>query len=326
MREKTRTAFALGRFFFFALDTIANLPLVSSPKPTRQALWMQQINDWLRSIGFPTPPELDGKIRRVSRSGHRGKSAWYVGWSEPYVTVVAGDWRTGEKWSFKDGGRPLTDKERFVAKYRLRQAMAEAERERARARQLVALKADIILRSASMSGSHPYLERKQVLAFGLHFLVGELLVPVRDFEGLTWGYERILTNGKKLFLPQQRVEGCFHRIVGDDRRVFIAEGYATAATVHMATAHTVLCAYHAGNLKEVARQASIHCPKAEVVIVGDDDQWTAGNPGRAKAELAAAACGGKVVFPVFESTGSRPTDFNDLHCQEGIEAVSRLLG
>ncbi|NCN42690.1 hypothetical protein GW916_15745, partial [bacterium] len=87
----------------------------------------------------------------------------------------------------------------------------------------------------------------------------------------------------------------------------------------------MICAFNAGNLLPVAEVIRRQDPEAEIVIAGDDDQWTAGNPGRTKAEEGARAINGFYVFPEFRSLESKPTDFNDLHVLESIEAVTDQL-
>src|SRR5690606_18920504 len=62
---------------------------------------------------------------------------------------------------------------------------------------------------------------------------------------------------------------------------------------------------------------------AKLVMVGDDDTETAGNPGRAKAEAAGAEVGALVAFPVL--TSGTPGDWNDLRVAEGLGAVARQL-
>lgn len=284
---------------------------------------MQQ---WLQSIGFPSSIELDGAVHRISRVGRTDKSAWYIGWRDPIITVVAGDWRTGEKWRFSETENISSHGRREMREH-VRKAMEEAERERGRKQELVALRAETTFRYAATTGSTSYLARKRVAAFGIYFLDDEVLVPVRDILGKTWGYQRILPDGTKLFLPGGKVEGCFHLIEGEswEDYIFIAEGYATAASVHMALFAPVVCAYHAGNLPKVAAAIRDKYPDVHIVICADDDQWTQGNPGRSKAQLAANAVKGRVVLPVFKDLEGRPTDFNDLHCREGLDAVRRAL-
>ena len=54
-------------------------------------------------------------------------------------------------------------------------------------------------------------------------------------------------------------------------------------------------------------------PGAELIIAGDDDRLTNGNPGRTKANAAAAKAGATVAFPNWpEGAPEDLTDFNDL--------------
>ncbi len=51
----------------------------------------------------------------------------------------------------------------------------------------------------------------------------------------------------------------------------------------------------------------------EIIIAGDDDRQTKGNPGRAAANAAAVAVGGLVTFPEWPSDAPESlSDFNDL--------------
>jgi putative DNA primase/helicase len=84
-------------------------------------------------------------------------------------------------------------------------------------------------------------------------------------------------------------------------------------------------AFNCGNLEAVAKALRTNNPDRAIVVCGDDDRHTQGNPGRTHAERAAAAVGGSVAFPVFTDRNSTGTDFNDLHQTEGAEAVRRLV-
>ena len=91
----------------------------------------------------------------------------------------------------------------------------------------------------------------------------------------------------------------------------IAEGYATAASLHLATGYACLVAFNAGNLKAVAVMSREKYAKREIILCADNDTETQGNPGRKAASRAARAVGGKLaVCPAHEG---RATDFNDLH-------------
>lgn len=201
---------------------------------------------------------------------------------------------------------------------------------------------------ASESGASPYLARKGVRGHGVRFANGGwLLVPLRDAEGKLWNLQRVAprkpANGSdKLFLKGGRKSGLWH-LVGDlaaadgtgPAVLLIAEGYATAATLHEATGYPVAVAFDAGNLQHVARTLRHQHPAALVVVCGDDDRETAqkggANPGRVKAAAAAKAVRGLAVFP--EGLPPGGSDFNDLATHlnaghgegKGLEAVRTIL-
>ncbi|WP_372372716.1 toprim domain-containing protein, partial [Vreelandella venusta] len=92
-------------------------------------------------------------------------------------------------------------------------------------------------------------------------------------------------------------------------------GWATGATIHAHTREPVACAMHAGNLEPVARALCERYGHLEMVIAGDDDRATPGNPGRHAANAAALAVGALVLFPAWPKEAPHSlTDFNDLAC------------
>lgn len=201
---------------------------------------------------------------------------------------------------------------------------------------------------ASETGASPYLARKGVQGHGVRFAAGGwLLVPLRDAAGKLWNLQRIAptkpaSGSDKLFLKGGRKSGLWH-LVGDlpaadntgPAVLLIAEGYATAATLHEATGHPVAVAFDAGNLQHVARALRQQYPAALLVVCGDDDRDTerngGNNPGRIKATAAAKAVRGLAVFP--EGLPDGGSDFNDLAAHlnteqgdgAGLEAVRATL-
>ena len=70
---------------------------------------------------------------------------------------------------------------------------------------------------------------------------------------------------------------------------------------------------NAGNLKSVAMALRAEYHSVEIIIAGDDDRRTDGNPGRTAANAAAVAAGGLVTFPEWPADAPDTlTDFNDL--------------
>ncbi len=107
--------------------------------------------------------------------------------------------------------------------------------------------------------------------------------------------------------------------------VLICEGYATGASIHEATGHSVVIAFDDGKLKPVAEQIRVKYPDHAIVICTDDDRHIEGNPGLTKAREAALAVGGKLAVPVFQDASTRGSDFNDMHVAQGLEGVRSCI-
>jgi len=262
-------------------------------------------SSWFSGIGLePVPPQIDGKVHRLSRQGRSDKSCWYIAWSAPMCYILAGDWRTGERWSWSDKTE-MSAKEKRDFQKKLDQAMADRRAEREQQYANAALKADIVLRSAKPAGESEYLRRKNIQAFGLKFDGDDLLMPMADLDGHLWGYQRISPCGRKMFLSGQRAKGTCH-VIGDLLHdvIIICEGYATGASIHMATGQTVVCALFAGNLAAITAAVRLKHPKAHVVIAADNDQWTDGNPGLTEATRIAKGLFLYLAVPVFRDTSS----------------------
>ena len=103
------------------------------------------------------------------------------------------------------------------------------------------------------------------------------------------------TGPGKIFLNNGRVTGLFHTIGEPTPTRIIAEGYATAATIHEATGFCVHIAFNCVNLKAVAKTIREQHPNTDLVIAADDDWKTDGNPGLTHATAAAKAAGAALV-------------------------------
>lgn len=129
---------------------------------------------------------------------------------------------------------------------------------------------------------------------------GCLVVPMYWHEdGRLANLQIIYEAGKKSFLKHGRVSGCYFMIGdmrADDPLVF-TEGFATAASIHMATGAPVVVAFNCNNLPVVAEALRPLFSDRHFVIAADDDQGTAGNPGLSKASEAAQLVDGRVWVP-----------------------------
>jgi len=210
-----------------------------------------------------------------------------------------------------------------------KRAEQERQQEQARHRQ-AAQRAAALVAKATPARGHPYLAGKglsEVDALrlaeplevgGYRFKAGDLLVTLTDAEGRTVNVQLINAQGDKCYLAGGQKAKTFHRIEGGEQ-VAICEGYATGLSLHLATGATVYCAMDCGNLRAVANLARARHPAAVLLLAGDNDAHTNGNPGKTKAEQAAAAVAGVVALP------PEPGDWNDYHQAHGIETTRAAL-
>lgn len=190
---------------------------------------------------------------------------------------------------------------------------------------------------------HPYLKRKLVKSFGLRIgrfrnQDGALLVPIRNIDGQITSLQAIFQNENpqlgrdRDYLPGGQKRGCFHVIgnkpTGANPVIVICEGYSTGASIHMATGYCVVVAFDAGNVPTVAKLMRQQFGRATIVVAADNDQWHEDgkqNDGVHYARQASITTGGLLAVPKFTRLSDKPTDFNDLHVLEGLNAVSNQI-
>ena len=238
--------------------------------------------------------------------------------------------------------RPLPDAESVERERAARQRKRDAEESTYRERaDKAAHAARAMWEGAALEGQSSYLVRKGVQGHGVRYLAdGTLLVPMRDAAGELQNVQRVAAvkpadgSPEKRFLPGGRKTGLTHWC-GEPAGaavLLLAEGYATAASLHEATGRPVAVAFDAGNLVHVTRALRAQWPAASLLVCGDDDSdthtRTGKNPGREKAAAAARAVDSEnapagAVFPDGMSKGG--SDFNDLAVQAGSAAVLALI-
>ena len=296
--------------------------------------FMESLND----AGLLVEPiQADGKLHRCGTADKpRGKDGAYRIHLDAPACCWWKNWRTGEEGTLQ--GKPdkdLTPVERKALRERIAAARKDAEEEQAKRHADAAnLARKIWDRAGSASDAHPYLQRKQVPAPGGIRQMGEQLVlPVLDASGALMSLQFILPKKPaegpdKLFLKGGKTTGGYFPIPAKDGGkggpLLIAEGYATAASLHLATGYACLVAFNAMNLLAVARMARGKYPDREILICGDNDCETmkdgkAWNPGFEAATKAAQDIGAKLA--VCPALDGGKADFNDLHTARSLEAV-----
>lgn len=322
--------------------------VIAKDPQTEFALALQDAGLQLKGL-----PLMDGKLHRVPVEGDKQgqKNGGYVGFMDGHPAGYINNYKTGLEttWKSEQPVNRLSESDRI----RLEQEAAQRQLKRAQEReeiqeQTANLVADCWL-NAAHAQNHPYLERKGVQPYGLrvntHGSVeigqpqpdepaqhwsghGELLIPIVDIEGRFWGAQSIDDQGRKSFPRGGRTQGG-HHVLGDTKEgqpILIAEGYATAATVHEALGLPVVVAFNSGNLPTVAQAFREKYPTNLLVIAGDNDHTKPieKNVGLLKAQEAAQKVAGHLLIPEFEK-GSTGTDWNDLAQEKGNVAIRHQL-
>jgi len=263
-----------------------------------------QLEDAMLAAGIVTPPDaihLDGQLHRF-RSGTKGKpgedrSGWYVAFADGVPAGRFGCWRAGIEQSWRaDVGREISTADQMAITRRLAEAQRARDAERRRSAELAAGVVDTIWSQApAADDAHPYLARKGVGAHGARVTGdGRLVLPIYSPDGELASAQYIDHEGGKLYHGRGAVKGGMWWVgpapESPTETVYLAEGFATAASIYAATGARCYIAYSAANLPLVC--GTVRESHEDVVIVADNDGH---GVGETKAREAAAAHGARVV-------------------------------
>lgn len=288
-----------------------------------------QLRDAMIGAGLTPPDEIvfDGKIHRFrsgtkGSAGHGDKPGWYLVFGDGVPAGRFGCWRAGVEITWRaDIGRKLSDAEEMIFAKRMAEAQALRNAALERQREVAADTVEQIwISGVAAHQDHPYLARKGIQTHGVRTTGdGRLMVPLYDDSGQLSSLQYIDKDGGKLYHPGGKTGGCFW-IVGtmDEPGVlYIAEGFATAATIHEVTGRPCVVAYSASNLVPVTGHIrERHGPQQPIIIVADHDR---SGTGQKYADQASAKYGARVVIPPIEGM-----DAND-YAQAGYDLTSLLV-
>ena len=212
------------------------------------------------------------------------KSAWvrlfsfHTADGREFITGAYGN--RGDKWDVEASGAGWSPADRQAHDEARKAAAKAAAAERAKDGAAAASKAQRFWGRAKRmdagSTGHPYLQAKQVGAFGLRLGFNDrLLVPLCDVLGNVHGLQYISPDGEKLFGTGTLKEGRSHllgNLVEGVPLLAFGEGYATCASVHMAMAWPVVCCFDAGNVAPVVAEYRRLYPDLPFVLLADDDR------------------------------------------------------
>lgn len=295
-------------------------------------------------LSCPDPLIPDGLLHRFDAPGDKPKSrkGWYILFDSIPPAGSFGRWQgdcnNAVTWCGKVTKEFTPEEKREYAR-----RMAEARKQQEAEQQ--GLHAEcrekclkIWNEAAPAKPDHPYLVRKQIQSNGARQFMDSLIIPLSANKTIQ-GIQFISPDGSKKFKTGTVKQGSCFLIGQPGPVVVVCEGFATGASIHEATNYPCLVAFDAGNLKAVVTVARERLPGSKVIVAADNDAWKKvkdaegnvteyqaakpkENTGIIKAKEAGAD---QVIIPRFRSVETHPTDFNDLHCLEGLSAVADIF-
>ena len=287
-----------------------------------------ELQAWLESLGLNFTPDLSQPGKYQNYKTDTGKGWYKLIDYKTHIEFVTKDWRTGDwhKWASK------SDIDFNAPDYIAIKEQAEAEDEaNARGARLRALG---LINKAGQGLASPYLEKKGFpdghptlyQAFDEYQAV-DVLVPLQDIFEETWNIQTISAHGFKSFIEGGRVKGLFHNLTPlhiDTPTLYLVEGLATGLSVLqlLDTPASVIVAFSATNLLEVARLLWAKYPTHKIIVCADNDHLKDLNFGLKAACDAALAVDGDIIYPIFDpkTTGS---DWNDCVQTIGLERAKQ---
>ena len=266
-----------------------------------------QLIEAMRAAGLQPPDEIlmDGKIHRF-RSGTKGepgygdKPGWYLVFGDGIPAGRFGCWRAGMEITWRaDVGRKLTEFEEMSHARRISESKVLREAAQERQHQVASETVEKIwLSGGAAHPDHPYLKRKGIQTHGVRITGdGRLMAPLYDADGTLSTLQYIDEQGGKLYHPGGQTGGKFWMLgtMDEPGTLYVAEGFATAATIHETSDRPVVVAYSASNLVPVTGTLrEMYGSTQDIVIVADHD---ASGVGQRYAEQASAKYGARMVMP-----------------------------
>lgn len=306
------------------------------------------------------------KVVRCKVEGERERRGWYrlfefvADDGRHLICGSYGIWRGDDRGAQKiDIGKvDVSPQQRAAMKKRAAEDMRRADEVRKADAARAARAAGVMWGRLLPNGHCDYLVRKGVQGYGVRYSKrGAMAVPMLDVAGHLHGLQIIRAPddkrglGKEYWPAGLAKTGHFHLIGGTPGWVLlIAEGYATAATLHAATMLPVAVAFDANNLAPVGEAIRKRYPNTKLLFCADDDVYAKCMACKARVVLplerevcpscgkphkrrntgvdAASAAAIKVsnaawvrpqfaeeqtLWDQFRATGEKLTDFNDLH-------------
>ena len=316
---------------------------IKGPKPKNFSApftgdYITQFSDFLASNGYEPDPKkglvTDGSVGRayINIGNQRKLVGWYQAWldqSSPFGRL--GDYRVSADqptatWKPENSGRyRMTSAQKAEIAALQKQAEVKSAEKYSQAAQ----RSQSIWDQCEEVIKHPYLEKKQVLSYGLKKDKHDnLVIPLKDKQGSIVGLQFITADGSKRFLTGSKKSGSFFLL---GREIFktsdslnYAEGYATAASIYADRSQPVVVAFDAYNLIKVAEVMYQYFPKHKHIFVADNDDSKTGEKEAKKAAAFIQKSGGHAEIQMPESKGDYNDHKNEVEVVEGEVVLQKI--
>lgn len=288
-------------------------------------------------LGYNVKPfPLDGKIHRCDADKKGDSALWMIGGGiqkndNIEWVVTCANWKTGCKFVVKSFEDDFATKD-IIKEWKRLQKKQEKELEKDRGEKAKECREKWVplFEKADASPVHDYMLSKGLTHNykGRNSFRGMFLIPVSShlaFEGV----QIIKQEGDsftKRFSSGIKKKGSFCSLGLSDIKngdpIYFCEGYATGCSIWEAIKKPTIVCFDCNNLLPVLESFRRKYKHNPFVVCADNDQFTDKNPGETKAVIACkSVLYTTYVLPKFKDLSSKPTDFNDLHCREGIDEV-----
>ena len=258
--------------------------------------------------------KVSDEIIRVPLVGKKGLDGWYALHLDQEVLYgVFGNWVNGIQQTYSSRSEFLIDDsvlQKIQQKKEIYFKQAEEKKK------VGAIEAQKLYDSAGeVNPEHPYLVKKKIKSFNIKQSGDDLIIPIKDIDGNIISTQRILPDGTKLFQKDCSPVGTF--IFGEIKnKVIFCEGYATGASIHIATGLPVIVAFSAHSLVKISTLTMKgQYKQIRRILAGDNDE--AGK--KAVSSILSACEDADAVFPDKEGY-----DWNDVF-QEDPEKVKQAF-
>ena len=246
--------------------------------------------------------KITDEIERVPLLGKKGLDGWYALHLDNEVLYgVFGNWVSGGQHTFTSKSQFLIDE---TVLQKMKQKKADHQKRSEERKKAGAVEAQKLYENAgAVDAEHPYLIKKKVEPFNIKQIEDTLLIPISDIDGNIISTQKIFPDGKKLFQKDCSPVGTFTLGEVKDKAI-VCEGFATGASIHMATGLPVIVCFSANALAKIS---TLTKRGIRFIIAGDNDE-----AGKEAVRCTLSAClGASSVFP-----DGQGQDWNDVFCDD----------